>query len=207
MCRFIETIRIEQGELLNLAYHDRRMNAVRREVWGHQQPLSLASVIDARPYRERTRCRVTYGCEIETVEFFPYQLRPVHALQLVQGGLIDYHRKRADRSELNALFAQRGEADDVLIVRNGLLTDTSIANVALWDGSSWYTPESPLLAGTKRASLLDEGRIRPSAIQVSDLSHFRKIRLFNALIDFGEIEIDCKAILPLENTCCSSFAE
>lgn len=197
MCRYIETIRIEKGRLRNIAYHDRRMNEVRREVWGVDRSVSLETYIDASPYEERTRCRVTYGRDVESVEFFPYQIRPVHSLQLVRGGQIEYRRKRADRSELNALFACRGEADDVLIVRGGSLTDTSIANIALGDGTGWYTPASPLLEGTQRACLLDAGMIRPLDIHADDLSRFQKIRLFNAMIDFGEIEIDCSAIMPL----------
>lgn len=197
MCRYIETIRIEKGRLRNIAYHDRRMNEVRREVWGVDRSASLETYIDASPYEERTRCRVTYGRDVESVEFFPYQIRPVHSLQLVRGGQIEYRRKWADRSELNALFACRGEADDVLIVRGGLLTDTSIANIALGDGTGWYTPASPLLEGTQRACLLDAGMIRPLDIYADDLSRFQKIRLFNAMIDFGEIEIDCSAIMPL----------
>lgn len=197
MCRYIETIRIEKGRLRNIAYHDRRMNEVRREVWGVDRSVSLETYIDASPYEERTRCRVTYGRDVESVEFFPYQIRPVHSLQLVRGGQIEYRRKRVDRSELNALFACRGEADDVLIVRGGLLTDTSIANIALGDGTGWYTPASPLLEGTQRACLLDAGMIRPLDIHADDLSRFQKIRLFNAMIDFGEIEIDCSAIMPL----------
>lgn len=197
MCRYIETIRIEKGRLRNIAYHDRRMNEVRREVWGVDRSASLETYIDASPYEERTRCRVTYGRDVESVEFFPYQIRPVHSLQLVRGGQIEYRRKRADRSELNALFACRGEADDVLIVRGGLLTDTSIANIALGDGTDWYTPASPLLEGTQRACLLDAGMIRPLDIHADDLFRFQKIRLFNAMIDFGEIEIDCSAIMPL----------
>lgn len=197
MCRYIETIRIEKGRLRNIAYHDRRMNEVRREVWGVDRSVSLETYIDASPYEERTRCRVTYGRDVESVEFFPYQIRPVHSLQLVRGGQIEYRRKRADRSELNALFACRGEVDDVLIVRGGLLTDTSIANIALGDGTGWYTPASPLLEGTQRACLLDAGMIRPLDIHADDLSRFQKIRLFNAMIDFGEIEIDCSAIMPL----------
>lgn len=197
MCRYIETIRIEKGRLRNIAYHDRRMNEVRREVWGVDRSASLETYIDASPYEERTRCRVTYGRDVESVEFFPYQIRPVHSLQLVRGGQIEYRRKRADRSELNALFACRGEADDVLIVRGGLLTDTSIANIALGDGTGWYTPASPLLEGTQRACLLDAGMIRPLDIHADDLFRFQKIRLFNAMIDFGEIEIDCSAIMPL----------
>ena len=197
MCRYIETIRIEKGRLRNIAYHGRRMNEVRREVWGVDRSASIETYIDASPYEERTRCRVTYGRDVESVEFFPYQIRPVHSLQLVRGGQIEYRRKRADRSELNALFACRGEADDVLIVRGGLLTDTSIANIALGDGTGWYTPASPLLEGTQRACLLDAGMIRPLDIHADDLFRFQKIRLFNAMIDFGEIEIDCSAIMPL----------
>ena len=197
MYRYIETIRIEKGRLRNIAYHDRRMNEARREVWGVDRSVSLETYIDASPYEERTRCRVTYGRDVESVEFFPYQIRPVHSLQLVRGGQIEYRRKRADRSELNALFACRGEADDVLIVRGGLLTDTSIANIALGDGTGLYTPASPLLEGTQRACLLDAGMIRPLDIHADDLSRFQKIRLFNAMIDFGEIEIDCSAIMPL----------
>lgn len=197
MCRYIETIRIEKGRLRNIAYHDRRMNEVRCEVWGVDRSASIETYIDASPYEERTRCRVTYGRDVESVEFFPYQIRPVHSLQLVRGGQIEYRRKRADRSELNALFACRGEADDVLIVRGGLLTDTSIANIALGDGTGWYTPASPLLEGTQRACLLDAGMIRPLDIHADDLFRFQKIRLFNAMIDFGEIEIDCSAIMPL----------
>lgn len=197
MCRYIETIRIEKGRWRNIAYHDRRMNEVLREVWGVDRSVSLETYIDASPYEERTRCRVTYGRDVESVEFFPYQIRPVHSLQLVRGGQIEYRRKRADRSELNALFACRGEADDVLIVRGGLLTDTSIANIALGDGTGWYTPASPLLEGIQRACLLDAGMIRPLDIHADDLSRFQKIRLFNAMIDFGEIEIDCSAIMPL----------
>lgn len=104
MCRYIETIRIEKGRLRNIAYHDRRMNEVRREVWGVDRSVSLETYIDASPYEERTRCRVTYGRDVESVEFFPYQIRPVHSLQLVRGGQIEYRRKRADRSELNALL-------------------------------------------------------------------------------------------------------
>ena len=44
---------------------------------------------------------------------------------------IDYTYKSAHREELNALYAQKGMADDILIVRNGYLTDTSISNIAL----------------------------------------------------------------------------
>lgn len=193
MCRFIETIRVENGKAYNLSLHSRRLNKTRRDVLHCGSPIDLAGFIRAEDHVGRTRCRVVYGKEIESVEYIPYAIRPVSSLKLISSDDIDYTYKSCDRSALNELFGQRGEADDVLIVRGGLLTDTSIANVALWNGSRWETPEAPLLEGTMRAYLLEKELITPRAIRPQDLSGYTRVRLFNAMIGFGEME------LPVEN--------
>ena len=64
------------------------------------------------------------------------------------------------------MFLIRQDKDDILIVKNGLLTDTSIANIALYDGNDWYTPLHPLLKGTKRAELLDKGVLKEKEIKI-----------------------------------------
>ena len=51
------------------------------------------------------------------------------------------------------------------------------------------TPRHPLLPGTKRAALLDKGMIQKADITLEDLRNANKVSLFNAMIDFGEIEI------------------
>ena len=150
--------------------------------------MNLADFIQPGEYTERTRCRVEYQEEVEKVEYLPYTLRPVNSLKLVTSDGLDYTYKSTDRQKLDELFGQRGEADDILIVRDGFLTDTSIANIALWNGSQWETPEIPLLEGTMRASLLGKEMIVPAAIRPQDLSRYSLIRLFNAMIGFGEIE-------------------
>lgn len=93
--------------------------------------------------------------------------------------------------ELNALYAQKGMADDILIVRNGYLTDTSIANVALYDGDTWFTPAHPLLRGTKRSEFLDRQLIVEKDIPQICLKDYSHIMLFNAMIDWKHI------ILPI----------
>ena len=138
---------------------------------------------------ERTRLRIEYDTEIRKVEYIPYHLRPVSSLRLVEmPDDADYHLKYADRSVLNALFERRDGADDVLAVRGGFITDMSIANVALWDGEQWHTPSRPLLKGTHRQFLIDNGMIAEREIKTDELSRYTKIRLFNAMIHFGEIE-------------------
>lgn len=194
MCPFIETIRIEEGKASNLALHTARMNKTRREVFGACRPLDLATCLSPVSYRERTKCRVEYAEDILKIEYTPYQLRPISSLQWMEDDTIDYQYKSTDRQAIQRLFAARGEADDLLIVRHGRITDTSICNVALWNGTNWITPQYPLLAGTQRAFLLAAGRIRTGNITRFDLADYSRIRLFNALIGFGEIELPLTAV-------------
>lgn len=195
MCRFIETICIENGQVLNLPRHQQRMNATRTCFFGPLPALRLEDYI-RQPNNEngRIRCRVTYGQEVLDVAYFTYQVRPIQSLKLVEGDETDYRYKYADRSVLEALFAQRGEADDILIVRDGFVTDISIANIALWDGERWYTPARPLLPGTRRAELLEQGILTEKDIPVDTIWQYQKVSLLNAMLHFGEIELPCTRI-------------
>lgn len=116
-------------------------------------------------------------------------MRMVASLRLVTSDKIDYSYKRTNREGLNELFGRRGNADDILIVKDGYLTDTSIANIALYDGNSWYTPAHPLLRGTKRAELLDNQLIVEKDISWLQLDDYTHIMLFNAMIDWERIII------------------
>lgn len=187
--QLLETIRCQQGQLENLSYHEARLYRTRRDLFGATERWQLDELIPipGNLIAERVyRCRVTYGAaRIESVEFIPYQRRPIRSLELVPADALDYVHKYADRTALNA-YAERSPADDVVFVKNGLLTDTSYANLALFDGTYWYTPHAPLLAGTRRAQLLAEGVLIPERIAVEDLRYFQKIRLLNAMMRWEE---------------------
>ena len=195
MCQFIETIRIENGKALNLGFHNYRFNKTRRDIFECNLPVNLADYIQPGEYIERTKCRIEYQDEVEKVEYQPYTIRPVKSLRMVTSDGLDYTYKSSNRQKLDELFKQKSEADDILIIRDGFLTDTSIANIALWNGEQWETPEKPLLEGTMRASLLGKGLIVPAAIRPHDLSRYSRVRLFNAMIGFGEIELPVQHIL------------
>lgn len=192
---FVETICVEHGRVYNLSYHNERMNRTRRVFWGENvEVLQLEDYIHPQQYEKRTRCRVVYGKSIVKVEYFMYHIREVNSLKLVHCDEAIYSYKSTDRSLLNALYEKREDNDDVLIVRNGLLTDTSIANIALFDGVNWYTPVHPLLKGTRRQSLLDERILFERDINISEIGNYQKIALFNAMIPFRTIELDIEAI-------------
>ena len=139
--------------------------------------------------------RLVYGRDgVTECTCTPYRLRPVCSLRLVEADKVDYAYKFLDRSALERCFARRGDADDVLLVRDGLLTDTSIANIALYDGRQWCTPAHPLLCGVKRRSLLESRIITERDIRAEELGRYSLVRVFNALIDWGEVELPVSAI-------------
>ena len=188
MYPFIETIRIEDGQIYNLDYHTERFNETRAAFWKDSTPLDLREFISPPTLNGIHKCRIVYGKEVEEVTYAPYQMRQVSSLHLVVSDTIDYTYKSAHREELNALYAQKGMADDILIVRNGYLTDTSIANVALYDGDTWFTPAHPLLRGTKRSEFLDRQLIVEKDIPQICL-HYRIIAAISEQI--GVIQAVC----------------
>jgi len=130
------------------------------------------------------------------VEFYEYHLKPIESIKIVRNDTIDYVYKYEDRSELNSMYELRGDADDILIVRRGLITDSFYCNVAFKTGQGqWITPSKPLLAGTKRQRLIDEDQqLSIGDIELENLTDYSHIRLFNSLIEFGEIELAIDAI-------------
>lgn len=184
-----ETICVQQRQFGKLLpYHEARLNRTRQLLWASREPLALQDYLAIPDFVDNAKhkCRITYAEEIVSIEWEKYQPRTIRSLRLVNAENLDYNFKYKNRQALDSLFAQRGTCDDVLIVRQGLVTDTSYANIALFDGTAWYTPEQPLLAGTQRARLLNEGVIVPRAIRAEDIRNYSGLRLFNAMLPWQE---------------------
>jgi 4-amino-4-deoxychorismate lyase len=196
MSPYIETIKLMNGVLENLSWHQIRFERTRRETLGLRKHPALEQVITIPGGLERGlyKCRVVYGKTIERIEFEPHEKRVVNSLKLVVSETISYGYKFASRSDLDTLYQMRGDCDDILIVKNGCLTDSYYANVVLWDGARWTTPDTPLLPGTMRASLLANGLITEKHILAEHLDQYEKARLINAMNHLRE-----SPDIPVEN--------
>lgn len=192
MSRFIETIKLKEGEFYRLKHHQQRMEMAFKLFYPEIPVINLEAYLLnlAIPKDGIYKCRIVYDSEICQVEFILYQFRTVQTLKLIETSIKTTVYKPEDRTVINQAFAQRGECDDVLLVRNGLLTDTSYSNVALFNGQEWMTPRIPLLYGTQRAYLIEKEMIVEADIPADTLRNYQKIRLFNAMIEFGELEIE-----------------
>lgn len=186
MYPLFESIKVVDGHLVNLKWHQQRVDRSRQQLDLVAEALDLASCLEVpEAYRRgMVKCRVSYGKTLGPVEYTYYHKKNVKSLQQVECNPFDYRFKYQDRSILNRLFQLKDTCDDVLITINGLLTDTSYSNVVLFDGTSWYTPERPLLEGTQRAKLLAEGLIQLAKIRTQELGDFEKLVLINAMLEF-----------------------
>lgn len=182
----LETIRCDLGEALHLSYHQQRLDRSLKQL-GYPTRYDLYALISP-PDDALYRCRFLYDSRQYTIEFIPYTPRPATSLKLVYDDTIEYPLKYSDRERLNTLYELRGVCDDVLIVKNTLLSDTTIANLALKIDGQWYTPESPLLEGTTRARLLDEGFLITAPLTPSDIAKASSIAIMNAMVGFLEVE-------------------
>ena len=195
MFPLFETIRIENGVPMNLEWHQERVNASFLMLYGNIEPHQLTRIVKVSEHdREGTvKCRLLYNDRNYRLEFEPYYIRNIKSLKLVQAEDLDYFFKFTDRSEINKLFKLKGECDDILIVKDGLITDTSYTNILFYNGTKWITPAYPLLKGTCRNRLLKKCIIVEENITPNDLRSYISFMLVNAMMDYDtgrSVDID-----------------
>lgn len=190
--RFLETICCDEGRPRHLEYHQQRM-ARTLDAFGIQTRYNLSHLI-APPDDTLLRCRVLYDAEGCHITYHAYIPRRFQWLRLVTDDTIVYDYKYTNRNALDTLYQQRGDADEIIIVKNGLLTDATIANIALYDGTAWYTPKAPLLHGSTRERLLHEGQLFEAEISLDTLHQYKRYALLNAMLGF--VEVECGIMAP-----------
>ncbi len=197
MCRLVETIKIDNGSIRDLAYHAARAEKSRRELFSTGQPLDIEGALSRQiiPPQGIYKCRVLYREKIEEIQILPYARRNIQSLRVVEAENIDYVHKYEDKSAFESLLAKKGSCDDILIAKHGYLTDTSFSNIALFDGTHWVTPSTYLLRGTQREKLLCQGIIHEVTIRVDDLSRFQKASLINTMLELGETVVAVENII------------
>lgn len=183
---FLETLRCENGLPLHLPYHQERLERTLHALQ-IKKAYDLQTLIFP-PKLGTYRCRFLYDALGYTIEFHPYTPQKITSIKCITSDTIEYPFKYSNREALNLLFEQRNGCDEILIIKNHCLTDTSIANIALHLEGKWLTPDIPLLMGTTRARLIDEGLLIPAKLDMKDLAKASKIAIMNAMMGFIEVE-------------------
>lgn len=196
MSRLIESIRLFNGKFERLELHQARLNNSFQTIFRKNPGWSLQALLQNQdvPQSGLYKCRIVYDDQHQQVEFKLYKPSAIKTLKRVADNTIDYQHKWENRDQLNNAFSKRGDCDDILIVRNGLITDSLYANVAFQKAGKWYTPQSCLLAGTMRQFLLNTGVISEKEITEETLREFEACKLINAMLGWDGPTIDISNI-------------
>ena len=198
MCRLLETIKIKDGVMQNVFLHNQRMNNSRLMLFGKDNFINLEEEIDLEDddFDGIFKCRVLYSNAIEIIEILPYQIKKINSLKMVFNDSISYAHKFEDRKDISNLYLKKENCDDVLIIKDGFVTDTSYCNIVFDTGTKLITPSTPLLKGVKRQQLLNEKIIEEQEIKHTDIKLFNKAFLINSMFDLDDkMEIAVKNII------------
>ncbi|MGV0829712.1 aminotransferase class IV [Empedobacter brevis] len=188
MFQFIESICCVDKQLRNLEFHQARFNRTRNDHFNEIEPILLHEMIkfpnDITP--EKYKVRIVYDREIQSIEFQPYHIQPIHSIKLFEiENKIDYSYKYLDRWFFDE-YLKESKTDDLVLVKSNYITDCIYSNIVFFDGSQWITPRTFLLKGTMREALLQSGEIIQKNIKVSDLVNFKSFKRINAMMNLDE---------------------
>ena len=189
MYPLFESIRVEGGQAHLLHYHQARIERSYRQLFQKKCPWKLITMLPELPTTGLHKLRFLYNDHDFSFEIASYEARNIESLKCVEINTYNYDLKFTDRSGIDQAFALRGDCDDVLMIKNGFLTDTSYCNILLFDGTDWITPEKPLFKGVQREYLLDEKIIKVGEIHERDLNNYESFMLVNAMLVFNYIKL------------------
>ncbi|MDA0193553.1 MAG: aminotransferase class IV [Bacteroidetes bacterium] len=193
MSQFIESVCF-YGTYRNLSYHQSRIDKTFGEYFPWEDPLRISKVLPQLSVAGKHKVRIVYDDLGHKIEVAAYESKPLNTMCMVVDNSIEYALKSTDRRRLSQLREQAG-TDDVIIIKNGFVTDGWISNLAFWDGEQWVTPTTYLLNGVKRRSLLKNGILKEMEIRDTDVGYYEKVTLVNAMLDPGEVIITTDQIV------------
>lgn len=185
MSLLFESIRIENGIIHHLELHQQRIERSLIKLKS-AKPIDLKQFTSTLniPKKGIHKLRISYDLErIEEYQIKPYILRSVKTLELIECNEIEYDLKFEDRSQINEL-SKSSKADEIIIVKNGMITDASISNILFSSNGQWFTPDTPILEGTARAHLIETGAIRSIPVELKNLKNYDSFCFVNALNPF-----------------------
>ncbi len=178
---FFETIRVDNGSIQNLNLHLKRMHETCSEAYGNFLHENIFDGIQL-PENGIHRLNIWYNGVDTEIKISLYEPVPINTVALISCEPdFDYRRKYTNRDVLNNLLKSAPGADEIIIVKKGMITDTSKANIVFEKNGKYYTPDTFLLNGTMRQFLLKEGKMIEKAICKADICSYEKIYFINAL--------------------------
>lgn len=190
MSQFIESIKVEDKQIFLLELHQKRVNQTFTH-FGKEGSIDLSKIFKHLEHDENGmfKLRLSYDLDKRVrTQMIPYAIPEIADFQLVENNSFDYSFKFEDRKELDKM-KMKSKAEEIIIVKNNHITDTSFSNILFLKGKEWFTPNSYLLNGVQRQNLLKQKKIKETEITLQNIKQFSHFQLINAMNDFDDMFI------------------
>ncbi|GGP03825.1 4-amino-4-deoxychorismate lyase [Cloacibacterium rupense] len=190
MSRFIESIKIEDQEVFLLNLHQKRVNDTFAH-FGVQGSIDLEKIVKDLEIDEDGffKLRIVYDLNKNyKTQLIPYAIAEINNFQLVENNTYDYAFKFEDRKEFERMKT-KAKTEEIIIVKNNCITDTSYTNLLFLKGETWYTPTTYLLNGVMRQHLLATKKIKETEITLQNIKEFSHFQMINSMNDFDDMFI------------------
>lgn len=187
MFQFIESIKVEDQEIFLLEFHQKRVEQTFAH-FGKEGSIDLAKIYKHLEHDEDGlfKLRIVYDLDKKIrTQMIPYAIPEIQDFQLVENNTYDYSFKFEDRKELEKM-KMKSKAEEIIIIKNNHITDTSYSNLLFLKGKDWYTPSTYLLNGVQRQHLLKTKKIKETEINIQNIKQFSHFQIINAMNDFSE---------------------
>lgn len=187
MSQFIESIKVEDQEIFLLEFHQKRVDQTFAH-FGKEGSIDIAKIYKHLEHDEDGlfKLRIVYDLDKKIrTQMIPYAIPEIDDFQLVENNSYDYSFKFEDRKELEKM-KMKSKAEEIIIVKNNHITDTSYSNLLFLKGKEWFTPSTYLLNGVQRQSLLKHKKVKETEITLQNIKQFSHFQIINAMNDFDE---------------------
>ena len=183
MFRFFESIAIVDGKPRNLYFHQTRVDKTFKHFFSKYESHHLEYLLTKIELKAAPLVKCKFSYDELTFKFYqlPYVSKVFKSFILIEDDTILYSYKFVDRSYIDKYLKNSSPDEQIIFIKNKVITDSSFSNLIFFDGYRWLTPARPLLLGTMRALLLAEWRIHEEHIGTNQLHLFKSFKLINAL--------------------------
>ena len=203
MFPLFESICVENYQIKLSEFHQKRMDNSYLKLFNVKNKWSIKKIFESLKIESKNKykLRINYSQSKYSISLNKYFKKKISSLQCLELNDYSYDLKYTDRSVIDKNYKLKSLSDDILIIKNGFVTDSSYCNIVFFDGLSWVTPKYPLLKGVQRNFLLKNKKIFKKKIKVSDISKYKSFVLINSMTEFNTndaVNIN-KINLPLRN--------
>ena len=187
MFPLFESICVENYQIKLSEFHQKRMDNSCLKLFNVKNKWSIKKIFESLKIESKNKykLRINYSQSKYSISLNKYFKKKISSLQCLELNDYSYDLKYTDRSIIEKNYKLKSLSDDILIIKNGLVTDSSYCNIVFFDGLRWITPKYPLLKGVQRNFLLKNKKIFEKKIKINQIPNYKSFVLINSMIEFN----------------------